>query len=62
MSNVNFRMTAYSNVTYDRIEETEISVEEWQSMDRSEQVEIMTQMLWEDIDVMPVTEDGEYLE
>jgi hypothetical protein len=55
-------MTAFSNITYNNLVETEISVEEWQTMPRDEQVEIMTEMLWEDIEVYPVTEDGEPLE
>lgn len=62
MSNVNFRMQASSNITYDRIVEPGISMEEWQEMTRTEQVEFMTSLLWEDIDVFPVTEDGEPLE
>ena len=62
MSNVNFRMVANSNISYDREVDTEITVEEWQEMDRGEKVKVMTELLWEDIDVYPVTEDGEPLE
>lgn len=62
MSNVVFKMSAYSNISYNREVETGISVDEWAQMSDHEKVEMMQQELWEDIDISAVNEDtGEYL-
>ncbi len=62
MSNVVFQMQAFSNITYDRTVETGITVEEWATMSNEEQLQAMTDALWEDIDVSPLDEEtGEYL-
>lgn len=63
MSNVVLNMSAYSNISYDRTVETGISVEEWAEMSHTERVEVMSEALWEDIEVNAMDEEtGEYLD
>lgn len=63
MSNVILKMTAMSNISYDTEVETYIPVEEWAEMSREERTEVMTDAIWNDIDVSAVNEDtGEYVD
>lgn len=63
MSTVTIKMSAFSNITYNPEFETEIPVEDWNAMSREERLEILTQALWEDIEVAAIdSETGEYLD
>lgn len=56
------KMSAMSNISYNNEVDTYVSVEDWNEMSREERLEIMSDALWEDIEVMAVDEDGEYLD
>ncbi len=63
MSNVILKMNAMSNISYDREVDTYIPVEDWNEMSRTERIEVMSDALWDDIEVSAVNEDtGEYLD
>lgn len=62
-NNVILKMSAYSNISYNREAETGLTVEEWAMMDQGERAQVMTDALWDDIEVSAVDEEtGEYLD
>lgn len=57
------KMSAFSNISYNNEVDTYVSVEEWNELSREERLEVMSDALWEDIEVSAVDgETGEYLD
>lgn len=53
MSTVKLRYSAMSNITFHGVIDTRVSWEEWRGMDHRQQGEIMTEALFDLVDIGP---------